>query len=93
MYEKIKRFFRAIGVFFVGLFFGIFGGFLYNRKRTRATREQQSEIDRTSGEIEQSVANIESGIADAQNTTSELTDIAKSNESILRSVRERKQNN
>ena len=93
MYEKIKSFFRAIGVFFVGLFLGIFGGLLHNRKRTRATREQQSENERTSGEIEQSITIIESGIADAQNSTSELDNIAKSNDDILRAIRERKQNN
>lgn len=93
MYEKIKSFFRSIGVFLVGLFFGIFGGLLHNRKRTRETREQQSEIERASGEIEQSINSLESGITETQNTTSELSDIAKSNESILQSIRERKQNN
>lgn len=93
MYEKIKSFFRSIGIFLVGLFFGIFGGLLHNRKRTTAIRKQQSEIETTSGEIEQSVTNIESGIADAQDTTSELENIAKSNDEILRAIRERKQNN
>lgn len=93
MYEKIKSFFRSIGVFFVGLFLGIFGGLLHNRKRTRATREKQSEFERTSGDLEQSTTNIESGIEQVKTTTRNIEEITKSTDRILQSVRERKQNN
>lgn len=90
MNEKVSNFFKSIGVFFVGLFFGIF---LHRRKRTNTIRKEQSEAERTYRESGETIANVESGIGQLENTTAELERITRTNDDILRTIRERKKDN
>ena len=80
MNEKIKIFFKRVSFFIVGFFVGVFGTILHhNRKRVTTIREEHARAENTN-------RNIENGI-------SKLDDVTKSNEDILRTIRERKENN
>lgn len=84
MNEKIKIFFKRVAIFFGGLFVGVFGTIIHNhRKRIDTTRKQHADTERTNTTIANTITDIESG-------TSKLDDVTKSNEKILRSIRERK---
>lgn len=84
MNEKIKTFFKRVAFFIGGLFVGVFGTILHhNRKRIDTTRKQHADTERANTTIANTIRNIESG-------TSKIDDVTKSNEEILRSIRERK---
>jgi hypothetical protein len=87
MNEKIKTFFKRVSFFIVGFFVGVFGTILHhNRKRVTTIREEHARAESTSNTITNTITNIENG-------TSKLDDVTKSNEDILRAIRERKENN
>jgi hypothetical protein len=84
MNEKIKTFFKRVSFFIVGFFVGVFGAIIHhNRKRIDTTRKQHADTERTNTTIANTITDIENG-------TSKLYDVTKSNEKILRSIRERK---
>lgn len=86
MNEKIKTFFKRVSFFIVGFFVGVFGAIIHhNRKRVTTIREEHARAESTNRNIEQSITDLESG-------TSKLNDVTKSNEEILRRVREREEN-
>lgn len=87
MNEKIKIFFKRVSFFIVGFFVGVFGAIIHhNRKRVTTIREEHARAESTNNTITNTITDIENG-------TSKLNDVTKSNEDILRAIRERKENN